>query len=46
MMELITFYRPALQICKYISGNDDHARLLRRNLIRYLLFYQVYEKLC
>ncbi|CAG9538492.1 unnamed protein product [Cercopithifilaria johnstoni] len=32
---------PALFICEYISGNDDHARLLRRNLIRYLLFYQV-----
>ncbi|KAK6104007.1 Bestrophin RFP-TM chloride channel family protein [Brugia pahangi] len=31
----------ALYICKYISGSDDHARLLRRNIIRYLLFYQV-----
>ncbi|KAL3993832.1 Bestrophin RFP-TM chloride channel family protein [Acanthocheilonema viteae] len=31
----------ALYICKYVTGNDDHARLLRRNLIRYLLFYQV-----
>ncbi|EFO16208.2 hypothetical protein LOAG_12300 [Loa loa] len=31
----------ALYICKHISGNDDHARLLRRNIIRYLLFYQV-----
>uniref|UniRef100_A0A0R3RXK1 Bestrophin homolog n=1 Tax=Elaeophora elaphi TaxID=1147741 RepID=A0A0R3RXK1_9BILA len=31
----------ALYVGKYISGNDDHARLLRRNLIRYLLFHQV-----
>ncbi|VDO37317.1 unnamed protein product [Onchocerca flexuosa] len=31
----------ALFVCKYISGSDDHARLLRRNIIRYLLFHQV-----
>uniref|UniRef100_A0A915PD11 Bestrophin homolog n=1 Tax=Setaria digitata TaxID=48799 RepID=A0A915PD11_9BILA len=31
----------ALYISKYISGKDDHARLLRRNLVRYLLFHQV-----
>uniref|UniRef100_A0A8R1XLM0 Bestrophin homolog n=1 Tax=Onchocerca volvulus TaxID=6282 RepID=A0A8R1XLM0_ONCVO len=31
----------ALFVCKYISGSDDHARLLRRNILRYLLFHQV-----
>lgn len=31
----------ALYLCNYISGSDDCARLLRRNLIRYLLFHQV-----
>ncbi|KAM3720117.1 Bestrophin [Dirofilaria immitis] len=32
---------PALYVSKYISGSDDHARLLRRNIIRHLLFHQV-----
>ncbi|KAF8362729.1 hypothetical protein PRIPAC_89652 [Pristionchus pacificus] len=32
---------PALYITNHIHGNDDHSRLIRRNLIRHLLFYQV-----
>ncbi|VDM95763.1 unnamed protein product [Thelazia callipaeda] len=31
----------ALYLCNYISGQDDHARLLRRNIIRYLLCHQI-----
>ncbi|OZC07856.1 bestrophin-3 domain protein [Onchocerca flexuosa] len=39
---VVNSYRvSALFVCKYISGSDDHARLLRRNIIRYLLFHQV-----
>uniref|UniRef100_A0A915EJY5 Bestrophin homolog n=1 Tax=Ditylenchus dipsaci TaxID=166011 RepID=A0A915EJY5_9BILA len=32
---------PALYVVSYISGADDKSRMYRRNIIRYLLFYQV-----
>ncbi|GMR55139.1 hypothetical protein PMAYCL1PPCAC_25334, partial [Pristionchus mayeri] len=32
---------PALYITNHIHGSDEHSRMIRRNLVRHLLFYQV-----